>query len=233
MCGRFAIRLSKDQLIQSFREILPNLDANDFPDFAARYNVAPSQMVPAIGQSEGKPHPKLALLQWGFIPHFAKDPKGSLAPINIRSETVMEKPMFRRAFARQRCLVLADGFYEWKREGSAKRPFFFSLNDSRPFAFAGLYETRRGEGTAAPLVSCAIFTTEANEILRPIHDRMPVILDRESYALWCDPEIQDAAKVRPLLKPYPAERMNGYAVSLRVNNPRNDDPSLIGPVAAE
>ncbi len=232
MCGRFAVQTSKDQLIEAFMAAMPDLEIEDIPDFFPRYNVAPSQRILTIGRSEGRPHPKFAFLQWGLVPHFVKDTKGSPAPINVRSESAAEKPMFRQAFAKRRCLVIADAFYEWKREGSAKQPYCIRMKNKRPFAFAGIYEVWRGEGGAAPLVSCAIFTTIANDVLRPIHNRMPVILDPEQYATWCDPEMRDAVKLQPWLKPYADDALTAYAVSTRVNSPRNDDPECLEPLQA-
>ncbi|MBI1784887.1 SOS response-associated peptidase [Candidatus Sumerlaeota bacterium] len=232
MCGRFSVHTPKDQLISAFQGALPELDTEGLPDFVPRYNIAPSQSVLAIGQSEGRLRPKIALLKWGLIPSFIKDPKASPAPINVRAESAAQKPMFRQAFSRRRCLVLADGFYEWKREGASKQPYYFRMADRQPFAFAGIYETWRGEGAASPIISCAIFTTGPNDLLRPIHDRMPAILEPEHYALWCDPKTTDAAKVQPFLKPYSAAKMLGFPVSSYVNSPRNDDPRCLDPLRA-
>jgi putative SOS response-associated peptidase YedK len=149
--------------------------------------------------------------------------------INARGETVATKPAFRKAIRERRCLILADGFYEWQERGRHKQPLFVRLANGRPFAFAGLWERWGGpDGTA--LDSCAIVTTTANDLLRPLHDRMPVILAPKDYDLWLDPSLQDVECLLPLLRPYPAEEMTAYPVSTRVNNPAHDAPDCIDPL---
>jgi putative SOS response-associated peptidase YedK len=171
----------------------------------------------------------LALLHWGLIPSWAKDAKIAASLINARSETLAEKPAFRTALARRRCLVLADGFYEWKKEGKQKLPYCFELANQQPFAFAGLWERWRGpQGSdGPPLESCTIVTTTANDLCRPIHERMPVILEPADYDLWLDPAVNDSQRLLPLLAPYAADEMQTRPVNPRVNNVRNDDPSLL------
>jgi putative SOS response-associated peptidase YedK len=146
--------------------------------------------------------------------------------INARAETLAEKPAFRSAFRARRCLVVADGFYEWQKLGTRKQPHFIAFRDGRPFAFAGLWESWRGEGSEQ-VESCTIVTTEANELLSPIHDRMPVILDPDDFAHWIDPGERDTGRLAGLLKPYPAGPLHAYPVSLLVNNPANDSPACV------
>ena len=169
-------------------------------------------------------------MRWGLVPSWAKDPKIGNRMINARSETVTEKPSFRTSFKRRRCLIPADGFYEWKREGKAKKPMLITANPGGLFAFAGLWETWK-QPDGSWLLTCAIITTSANEFMKSIHDRMPVILPREAEASWLDPEEQDTAMLSELLLPYDSDRMEGYEVSTLVNSPRNNFPEVIEPVA--
>jgi putative SOS response-associated peptidase YedK len=193
-------------------------------DIRPRYNVAPMQQVLAIRPRDGKRHAEL--LRWGLVPSWADDPKIGNRLINARADTVASKPSFRSAFKRGRCLVLADGFYEWKAAGKAKQPFFIRLKSDEPFAFAGLSEHwHRGEQTVD---SCALITTEPNELMATIHDRMPVILRPDDYDAWLDPATdKDAAQV--LLRPYPADEMTATPVSTLVNSPKNDVAACIEP----
>jgi putative SOS response-associated peptidase YedK len=173
-------------------------------------------------------HREGVLLRWGMIPFWAKDKKTSF--INARAETVLEKPAFRAAVKKRRCLVLADGYYEWRKEGKAKLPYYHHLRDGRPFAFAGLWD--RWDGGGSPIESCTIITTAANELARSVHDRMPVILPAEAIAVWLDPDIDDIAALEPLLAPYPAELMDAYRVGTLVNSVKNNGPELIVPLAS-
>jgi putative SOS response-associated peptidase YedK len=168
------------------------------------------------------------LLRWGLIAPWAKDTK--VAPINARAETAADKPTFRHAFRKKRCLIPADGFYEWVAQAGEKRkqPFCFRPWDERPWAFAGLWE--RWEGPEGPVESCAILTTEANDLVRPVHDRMPVIVPEQHWASWLDPQAQDAGEVVPLLRPYPADAMRAYPVGSLVNSPRNNGPECLAPM---
>jgi putative SOS response-associated peptidase YedK len=170
---------------------------------------------------------KCVLLRWGLIPSWSKD--GKSVAINARSETVAGKPACRAAFRKHRCLVLADGYYEWKAERKVKRLFFFHRRDGQLFPFAGLWESWHGPD--APAETCAILTTDANELTRPVQDRMPVILTPETGAVWIDPDVNDPAALQGLLKPFPAEETAFHEVSRLVNNPRNDRPELILPIA--
>jgi putative SOS response-associated peptidase YedK len=161
-------------------------------------------------------------------PPWADDPKVGNRMINARSETVATSGAFRSAFRRRRCLVVSDGFYEWQRQEKRKQPFYIHMRDDSPFAFAGLWEVWEGkDGTV--LETCTVLTTEPNELMRPIHNRMPVILDRESYDLWLDPEMREPDPLKALLRPYPEDKMAAYPVSLLVNSPANDVPECLEP----
>ncbi|OLD95704.1 MAG: hypothetical protein AUI36_46070 [Cyanobacteria bacterium 13_1_40CM_2_61_4] len=172
---------------------------------------------------------KLAMLRWGLLPAWVKEPTKVQQPINAKAETAAEKPMFRDAFKRRRCLVPADGFYEWKQEGGRKQPVYIHMKDGEPFAIAGLWEQWEGQDGEV-IESCTLLTTEPNDRLAPIHNRMPVILDPKDYAQWLDPDLQDVSRLKTLLHPYTSEQMTYYPVNLRVNNPRNDDVLCIEPL---
>ena len=221
MCGRFTLTDPDADLAVQFN--LPEI-----PNLAPRYNIAPTQPVAAVRVAANSSIREMVLLRWGLIPFWAKDPSIGARMINARSETVAEKPAFRAAFKRRRCLVIADGFYEWQKQNGTKQPFFIRLHDARPFAFAGLWEIWEGPD-ANPVESCTLLTTQPNELLRVVHNRMPVILQPKDYQLWLDPEIQEPKRLQPLLKPYSAEEMEAYAVSRYVNSPDNDDPKCIDP----
>ncbi len=224
MCGRYSLQTTAHLLAEHFQ--LPKI-----PSLTPRFNNAPSQPVAIVRvphasdyqQSEGR---ELTLARWGLIPGWAKDPGIGARMINARAETAAEKPAFRAALGRRRCLVPADGFYEWQRQGRGKQPIYICLRDGKLFAFAGLWEHWENQDGQA-IESCTILTTEPNDLLKPIHNRMPVILDPKDYDLWLDPDVRDAGKLCPLLGPYPPEDMTAYPVSLRVNNPSNDDPVCI------
>jgi putative SOS response-associated peptidase YedK len=233
MCGRFTLRTPLTVLAQQFLFELGPLPADI--RVVPRFNVAPTQTVATVRRQAAGQKRELAFMHWGLVPGWAKDPKIASTMINARGETVAEKPAFRAAFARRRCLILADGFYEWKKEGKQKLPHYFQTRDERPFALAGLWECWRGprpaEGAIAtenpPLESCTIVTTTANELCSPFHDRMPVILDPADYDLWLDPAVNDAERIKALLAPYPACEMQSRAVNPRVNNVRNDDEGVL------
>ena len=219
MCGRFAQRTSARELARTF--------GVEVPEARARYNLAPSQDVLAVRQTaEGR---SAVMLRWGLIPAWAKDPSIGHKLINARSETVTEKPSFRDAFKRRRCLVPADGFYEWQRRGPSKQPYYFQMKDGQPFAMAGLWE--RWTDGAAEIETCTILTTTANPLLASIHERMPVILKAEDYDLWLDESLHSAEQLTPLLNPYPAAGMTADPVSLYVNNPAHDDAGCVAVVA--
>ena len=214
MCGRFTVRTPAHRLAEAFGV---DLRAN----LAPRYNIAPTQQV-AVLRGDG-----FSMLRWGLVPSWAKDPAIGSRMINARAETVAEKPSFRAAFRQRRCLVLADGFYEWqKRSGGVKQPYYIRLADDRPFAFAGLWERwRRPEG--GDLETCTIITTEANDALRPIHERMPVILPAADRAAWLDPGTAPREALQAMLRPYPGDAMTAFPISRLVNNVRNDEPACI------
>lgn len=191
-----------------------------------RYNIAPSQMVACVRGMPESSCREGVLLRWGLVPSWAKDQAIANKLINARAETVAEKPAFRRSFRHKRCLVLADGFYEWQREGRAKQPYFIRMNDERPFAFAGIWDHWVG-GDGQTIESCAMLTTEPNDLMATIHHRMPVILKPEDYGGWLDISLQDSSKLLRFLYSYPAADMVAYPVSLRVNNPRFDEPACI------
>jgi putative SOS response-associated peptidase YedK len=221
VCGRFSLG-------QSGRAIAETFQLTTEPAIAPRYNIAPTQPAPVILGTTEEPR-QFQLLYWGLIPSWAKDPKMGARMINARSETVSEKPSFRAAFKRRRCLVLTDGFYEWQRSATGKQPFYFFMKSHQPFAFAGLWEHWQG-ADGSEIISCTILTTEANELMHPLHDRMPVILDPQAYDRWLDPTFQDPAALQPLLRPYESGQMTSYAVSPRMNSPKYDDPDCIEPL---
>jgi putative SOS response-associated peptidase YedK len=214
MCGRFALYSDPFTLARRFEADAP-------PELSPRYTVAPSQNIPIV-RYEGEKR-RFALARWGLIPHWAKDMKIGYSMINARAETVSSKPAFRNAFRHRRCLIPADGFYEWQviPGSKIKHPWFIVLADREPMAFAGLWE-RWGSPEGEELESCSIIVTEANEIMRPIHDRMPVILAPDDWSVWLEPEAKDAGVLQGLLKPYSAEGMAAWPVTTKVNSPRND-----------
>jgi putative SOS response-associated peptidase YedK len=227
MCGRFTLSQPVEAIASIFQ-------LKEVPNLEPRYNIAPTQLVPTVLQTftqsdaggKDKVLRQFQLLRWGLIPSWAKDPAMGAKLINARAETVAEKPSFRSAFRHRRCLVIADGFYEWRRQEGKKQPFYFRLQNGQPFAFAGLWE-RWQDPKGEAIASCTILTTAANELLQPIHDRMPVILDSKDYDLWLDPAVQKPEQLQQLLQPYPSEVMLSYPVSTKVNNPANNTPECI------
>ncbi len=199
------------------------------PELPFRYNIAPTQQVPAVRISAQNKSRELTLFRWGLIPSWAKDAKIGNQLINARSETVATKPAFRSAFRKRRCLMPADGFYEWKKEGTKKQPFYIYLKDGGPFAFAALWEDWQGE-VGKSIQSCTILTTEANAMLKPLHDRMPVILPPENFEQWLDPEIQKPEEILPILQPFPGKELAMHPVSTLVNNPKNEKPECLANV---
>ncbi len=201
---------------------------DDVPELAPRFNIAPTQAVAAV-RGRGGGGRELVALTWGLIPSWSKDRGMGSRLINARAETVVEKPAFRAALRSRRCLVLADGFYEWQKLGTRKQPHHIRMRDGRPFAFAGLWE-RWAPPAGDEVESCTIITTTPNGVVAPIHDRMPVILAPADLDLWIDPAVRDPAAVVGMLRAYPAEGMIAYPVSLQVNSPRADDPSCVLPL---
>lgn len=217
MCGRFTRSVSIPAIAEEF-----GVEQVSF-DLGASYNIAPTQKVAAIITDGVK---QLVPVRWGLVPSWAKDTSIGSKLINARAETVTEKASFRNAFKKRRCLVVADGFYEWQPAGDGKRPVYIRLKSGKPFGFAGLYELWKSpEGQE--LTTCTIITTEANELMKPIHDRMPVIVPRDEHDTWLDPKTEDRTHLLELLKPYPAYEMEAYPVSKRVNSPANNSPECI------
>lgn len=223
MCGRYTQTQSASAIAAAF-------DLDDVPTLPPRYNIAPTQLVGTVVQTQQHRDRQFRVLRWGLVPSWAKDPAIGSRMINARAETVAEKPSFRTALRYRRCLVIADGFYEWQRQGSKKQPYYFQLDDHRPFGFAGLWEHWESQTTGEILETCTILTTEANDVLRPGHDRMPVILQPEEYDRWLDPDLNKSADLLPLLRPYPAEAMQSYPVSSLVNRATSDQPECIQPL---
>jgi putative SOS response-associated peptidase YedK len=223
VCGRYRLSRRK-QIIEEYFESAPWDD-----DWNPRYNIAPTQPVPVIRQHPKEPVRQLSLMKWGLVPSWAKDASGAAGMINARSETVATKPAFRDPLKSRRCLIPADGFYEWSRECNVKQPHCFEVNDGEMFAFAGLWDGWK-DARDNWIRTCSILTTTPNSVTSAVHDRMPVILDPESYDLWLDPGMTDANVVSELLKPYDARLMRCYPVSTRINHVANDDVECSRPV---
>jgi putative SOS response-associated peptidase YedK len=221
MCGRYTLTTPVEKLAEEF-----GFD-NSSVELPPNYNVAPTQGVAVVLEENGQRH--LEVLRWGLIPPWADDPQVGSRMINARAETAPEKPSFRRAFRERRCLIPADGFYEWKRMNGGKQPYYIHMKEGRPFAFAGLWETWKEDGGPA-IRSCTILTTKPNALAGEIHDRMPVILPTGSYDVWLDRE-SDRDELYGLLAPYPEDEMEAYPVSRFVNSPSNNDPRCIEPAA--
>jgi putative SOS response-associated peptidase YedK len=222
MCGRF-VQASPSR---AYAELFGLADTE--VELPPRYNVAPSQAVLAA-RVEPSQRTRLVPLRWGLVPGWSKGPDPRYSMINARAETVHEKPAYRSAFKYRRCLIPSEGFYEWRSESGRKQPWFIHRRDHRPFAMAGLWEHWQ-DPAGNELESCTILVTEANPLIAPIHDRMPVILDPTDWDAWVDPLNQDPSVLRPLLRSYPAEEMATYAVSSQVNRPGNEGPALIEPL---
>jgi putative SOS response-associated peptidase YedK len=223
MCGRFARTSNEDKLQARF-----GFDDPEGILLEPRYNIAPTQMHPVVTVESD--HRVLRLMKWGLVPFWAKDTNIGYKMINARAEGIESKPSFREPFKKKRCLVLADGFYEWKKLGTkTKVPYFIRLKSGEPFAFAGLWDVWDKE--EEPLETFTIITTDNNELIKPLHNRMPVILHQRDEAVWLDPELRDPGKLLPLLKPYPSDEMDMYEVSTIVNSPKNDVPDCIKPSA--
>lgn len=223
MCGRFS-------LSTPFNLLQDHFGITEIPDnFRERYNIAPTQPVVVISMH---PERRLEFYRWGLIPFWAKDPSIGNRMINARSESLAEKPSFKNPFKNRRCLILADGFYEWKKDGKVKQPVYIRLKSKEPFAFAGLWDTWTSpEGEV--IQSCTIITCEPNSLMKKFHHRMPVILTPESYDFWLDENNHDIEKLQELLVPYPAKLMEAYEVSTVVNSPARDVPDCIKPLRAK
>ncbi len=224
MCGRFTNKAKSKDIAKEFKVGRKNANL-----FEPRYNIAPSQMIDVVFEPENERI--LSQLKWGLVPSWSKDAPTSKGLINARAETITEKPSFREAFKSRRCIIPASGFYEWQKKGTgAKQPFYFYLKEKEVFGFAGLWEEWLDKQTGELLETCTIITTGANDVLKPVHDRMPVILKPESYDEWLDAKVKDTDKLQKLLVPYSAGEMSSHAVSRSVNIPDSDSPDLITPL---
>jgi putative SOS response-associated peptidase YedK len=221
MCGRFANSAKQKQIEKEFK-----IGRLNKVSFEPRYNVAPAQMIDAVLETDSERI--LTELKWGLIPSWAKDDSIGNKLINARAETLSEKPSFKNAFKSRRCIIPASGFYEWSKKGaSAKQPFYFYLKDKDVFGFAGLWEEWLNKESGELIETCTIITTEANEVLEPVHDRMPVILKAEDYELWLDEKEKNTDRLQSLLMPFPASEMVSHAVGKAVNSPNYNSPELI------
>ena len=218
MCGRFTRTPSPDEYARLFG-VDTSIKAK--PSF----NITPTQDILACRTNQDGKR-ELTLLKWGLLPSWSKEPKSTYSTINARAETVATKPAFRHAFKRQRCLIAGDGFYEWKQTDHGKQPYYIFLKDHQPFAFAGLWEHWEGEGHE-PIESATIIVTSANKTIEGIHNRMPVILPPSAYDEWLDPEVTDKEHLEGLLRQYPAEEIDMYAVSKYMNSAKNNDARCI------
>lgn len=223
MCGRYRLSRRK-QVIEEYFETTPWHD-----DWSPRFNVAPMQPVPVIRQHPKERIRQISSMRWGLVPHWATDPSIATATINAKSETAATKPAFRDPLKLRRCLIPADGFYEWKRAVASKQPYCFEVREGELFAFAGLWDGWK-DSAGRWVKTCSILTTVPNAVTATVHDRMPVILDRPSYDLWLDPGMQDVAALSELLKPYDARLMRCYPVGNRVNYVGCDDEECSQPV---
>ncbi|WP_028548713.1 SOS response-associated peptidase [Paenibacillus sp. UNC451MF] len=227
MCGRYTVTVTLEELMLRFM-----LGDSIAAKYAPRYNIAPGQWIPSIIGGETVQERRLGELRWGLVPNWSKDEKSGANPINLRAETVTEKPSFQRLLTRKRCLIPSDGFYEWNKTGkSSKQPIRFTLKDGALFGMAGLYDTWI-QADGGRLHTCTIITTTPNRLVASIHERMPVILNSESESIWLDRTITDVQRLKPLLAPYPAELMTSYEVDPKVGNVRYDEPDCIAPLHA-
>jgi putative SOS response-associated peptidase YedK len=224
MCGRFTNKAKPEQIKTEFKVGAKNPDI-----YQPRFNIAPSQMIDVVFEPETERI--ISQLKWGLVPSWAKDSEIGNRMINARAETLTEKPSFREAFRSRRCIIPASGFYEWQKTNrGAKQPFYFYLKEKEVFGFAGLWESWIDKATGEELETCTIITTEANEVLKPVHERMPVILKAENYDEWLDAKEKNTVKLHKLLVPYPANEMSSHAVSRSVNIPDSDSEELIQPL---
>lgn len=226
MCGRFAFFSPSEAVLRVF-------DLGDMPEMKARYNVAPTQQVPVVRSDETN-HRTLETMRWGLIPFWAKDTKIGNRLINARSETLTEKPSFRTAYKKRRCLVVASGFYEWMKTDDGKQPYLIARPDGDPFGMAGLWESWRDKEApedADPLLSCTIITKNANESIAEVHHRMPAILNPDDFETWLDPKEADAARLGDVLDRAGKAVMTFRPISKAVNSPKNEGKDLIEPIA--
>jgi putative SOS response-associated peptidase YedK len=224
MCGRFTLRVSAKSLAGAFGVAESSL-------FPPRYNIAPTQPIAVVRMALEDSDRELVALRWGLIPTWADDPAIGNRLINARAETAATKPSFRSAFKRRRCLIPADGFYEWQKVGTGKQPHFITMQDGKPFAFGGLWEHWQNREDGEVIESATILTTEANDLMRPLHDRMPVILEPKDYGRWLDLQATDSGELQALLVPYGGDDLTAFLVGTLVNNPRNESPRCVEPLA--
>lgn len=221
MCGRFVLKDNIKTLSKNF-----DFDQDDDVLFEPKYNITPGQNAPIIIKEETR---KCAIMRWGLVPSWSNDPLIGFQMINARSETVAQKPSFKNSLRKRRCIVPSNGFYEWKKlDNKTKTPYYIKMKNNKPFGFAGLWDTWNKDG--ANLTTFTIITTSPNELIKPIHDRMPVILKKEDEDLWLNPDIQNSDVVLHLLKPFSSDDMETYEISTYVNNPRNEGEKCIVPV---
>jgi putative SOS response-associated peptidase YedK len=214
MCGRFKLEAKPGRIAEEF-------DLAEEPEVTPRYNIAPTQPVLAVVQDRKEPVRHAREMRWGLVPSWATDLSIGNSLINARAESILEKPAFKEAFRKRRCLIPADGFYEWKRAGSTKQPYHFGRADGDVFAFAGVWD-RWQSPEGKWIESCSILTTDANALLNEVHDRMPVIVPREQYALWLDPDVEESPDLKEVMRPFDSRQMKGYPVSKTVNSPNNE-----------
>ena len=220
MCGRFAFYSPAEAVARVF-------GVDDPPELEARFNIAPTQFVPVV-RDDKEGHRRISLLRWGLVPFWAKDKAIGNRMINARAETLASKPAYRDSFRRRRCIVPANGFYEWQKQGAVKQPYFVSLGGDEPFGMAGLWASWRSRTDPHErLETFTIVTTTPNDVVAPLHDRMPVILEAGAYDAWLARDNEDTDALQSLLGPYPAPGLEYRAVSRDVNNPRNDEPRLV------
>jgi len=224
MCGRYTLSAPGEEVALLF-------DLAEVPQFIPRYNLAPTQEAAVVRVVKPDGPRQLDPLRWGLIPYWAKEASIGNRMINARAESVAEKPAYKFSFKKKRCLIPADGFYEWKKEGKAKQPYLIHQKDGKPFAFAGLWSTwKNPEQGGALIETFTILTTSPNDLMRPLHDRMPVIIPRESFDLWLDPKVEDPALLQPLLAPIAPDAFEAFPVSRTVNSPVNDTSECIAPL---
>ncbi len=221
MCGRFTLRTPTETIVDMFEGL-------EIPEIQPSYNIAPTQTISAIRDTDGGI--AFASLHWGLIPFWADEKKIGNRMINARCETVRDKPAFRSAFKRRRCLILADGFYEWQKTAEGKQPMYIQQKHNQPFCFAGLWELNKKIGD--PIESCTIITTAANELMSTIHDRMPVILPKSKHDIWLDRAFEDYDVLQEMLQPYPDDDLIALPVSTKVNKPSYNAPDCIEPLLA-
>ena len=224
MCGRLTLQTTSGALAALF-------DGLKFPTFKPRYNICPTQPVACVRLND-ESEKEVANLRWGLVPGWAKDLKIGARMINARAETVASKPAFRSAFKKRRCLVVADGFYEWKKAGKSKQPFYISRADTQPFVMAGLWESwsDKSDPSADPIETCSVITTTANALMGPLHDRMPVILEQKEFEFWLDKEFTDHEYLESLLVPFEPDELQAFPVDTIVNKAANDVPQCIEPI---